>query len=220
MTRCKACGSEIEPFKEGIPFLLVVEGNDDKNFFRALSRHLHFENKFQFYSIDGRRSLAGSLKAIKPELLKYSITRIGICIDADSEASQTCEEAFKQAQTALRGAGLPAPNSPLEVVDDGNLMVSVMIMPDNAGPGMLETICNLSLEDKPEMECLARLFECLDRIGNNNYKRHEEKSRLAAFLAIQDKPSKSVGVAADIGYLDLSSEAFGQVREFLTGLAS
>ena len=205
------------------PRLLLVEGNDDNQFFRRLIERRHGVNEIQQTGIQiDRFAEAAKLSPFLANVIAPAIERsmlpvraIGIVRDAD----RSYGSAFQSVQGALRHANLPVPNAPLEnthgaLVSGDDISVVAYIMPDNSSPGDLESLCLDAVLSAPAMPCVSRYFDCLQSIGH--VPRQESKARLRAFLAAnRDDPTLLTGNALAAGVIPWNSPAFDDVHEFL-----
>lgn len=193
------------------PIQLLVEGGDQRGFFEALMVHLS-RTDIQVQDYGGvnefRSFLSGFVKARGFE----AVTSIGVVRDAESNA----QGAFQSIQDSLRRAGLDAPENPGERTA-GVPDVTVLILPDRARPGMLETVLWEAITDPAERRCVEEFLESMARSAGV-LASNVEKASIHAWLATRPKPNVSVGVAAKVGYWDLDHERLDQVREFLSGL--
>ena len=196
---------------------LLVEGNDEQNFFEAFAIHLNVED-VQIQVFDGRDNLRGFLAGLarSPDFRK--VRSIGVVRDADESA----DSAFQSVRDALRNAGLPAPDRPTERVGE-NPSVSVFVLPGGGdqgmgsqgmgSPGMLEALLCRTFAGTAVDRCIDTFFQCA--AAADIAIRHPDKARAHAWLATRPEPHVSVGVAAKKGYWDLEHEAFGEVLRTL-----
>jgi len=159
------------------PKLLLVEGNDEVNFFSALMTELNLEN-VQVRDVGGKSKFRTRLKAVKVDQGYKTVISVGIVGDADENPNG----AFDNICGALQSAGLPSPMAPLQSVAKDGLQVIVMILPDGKTPGMLEDLCLESVKETPAMLCVDEYFQCLgerlEQLPGNL-----AKARMRAFLA-------------------------------------
>ena len=205
------------------PRLLLVEGNDDSQFFRRLIERRHGVNEIRQTGIQiDRFAETAKLSAFLANVIAPALERsallvraIGIVRDADNSYGS----AFQSVQGALRHANLPVPNAPLEnahgALGNGNgISVVAYIMPDNSSPGDLESLCLEAVRDAPSVPCVDNYFECLKSVGN--VPRQESKARLRAFLASNAaNPTLRTGDAIAAGVIPWDSPAFDDVHKFL-----
>ena len=134
---------------------LLVEGNDQRNFFEAFSDHLSLDD-VQIQNFGGVDELRGFLLAlVNAPGFRETVQSVGIVRDAETFA----QAAFQSVQSSLSNAGLPVPNR-LEQRTVSSPAVTVLILPGNNRPGMLETLLCQSFVDTPE----EALHQCLFRL--------------------------------------------------------
>ena len=193
------------------PVQLIVEGNDQRNFFEALCKHVSYTD-IQVQNFGAVTELQDFLEGLVGEPGFREVTEsVGVVRDADESAS----DAFRSVQGALRNVGLSVPTAPEERTD-GRPAVSVLILPGGGRRGMLETLLCESLADEPVNQCIDEFFQCVGEASIKNM----DKARAFAYLTTRPEPRHSVGVAALRGQWDLEHAAFEPVRRFLEGLAN
>lgn len=194
---------------------LLVEGRDECNFFEAFIEHLSLEQvDIQIHDFGGVNGLRGFLRAIVTSSgFEKNVRSIGIVRDAETCA----ESAFQSVRSSLENAGLPLPAQP-GYPTDTSPKVTVLILPGDNRPGMLETLLCESFKDEPENRCIDDFLNCVTAIPEVSVDR-PYKARAHAFLATKPDPHVSVGVAAKNGYWDLDHPVLGDVRSFLTSIA-
>ena len=201
------------------PGLLLVEGPDDYHFFRQIVEHRDL-GEMEIIPYDGKDNLGSFLTGVLiPRLRSASVVKaIGVTRDADDDF----DRAFQSIGDSLRRAGLPVPSTPLTLAE-GSLYgdavwVAAYVMPDNASPGDLETLCLNAVSQSPAMPCVDRYFSCLQEIGL--LPGQESKARLRAFLSANpDNPNLLTGQAIAAGVIPWDSPAFGGIHQLLDMLA-
>jgi len=193
---------------------LLVEGNDQRNFFRAFISHLAIED-IQVWNFGGVRDLSRFLRAFVSEPgFRESVQSVGIVRDAEDSAAS----AFQSVQSSPKRVGLPAPERP-ETPSDGNPSVNVLILPGDDRPGMLETLLCETFAGTPQDDCINQFFECIADIRDAEAVRRPDKARVWAYLTTQPDPHHSVGFATMKGYWgDLEQPVFSGIRDFLKSL--
>ena len=193
------------------PKQLLVEGNDQRNFFESLIRTRSLPD-IQIQNYGGGDELRGFLPAFVKAPNFGSVVSLGVVRDAEGSAQAT----FQSIQDSLRNVNLPVPTKANER-QSGKPDVSVLILPDGSSPGMLETLLCRTFEGSEVDRCIDDFFECAQATSNapitNLY-----KARAFAYLTTKPNPHHSVGVAAQQGVWNLDHEAFDGVRDFLTAL--
>ncbi|MBM4048078.1 MAG: hypothetical protein FJ279_23500 [Planctomycetes bacterium] len=192
--------------------LLVVEGRDAEAFFNALLRHLGLAG-VQVQSFGGKDELPGFLKALRtPPSFVEQVASLGLVRDAETDPAA----AFQSVCSALRNAGLPAPQQPLMRTGE-RPQISVFILPNATTTGKLETICLQAVASHPAMPCVEEYFRCVRR-QTGRLPADMVKAQVHAFLASCPKPDLLLGQAAHAGYLPWDSPAFDHIKGFLCQL--
>ena len=186
------------------PRLLLVEGNDDRNFFNVMLKHCDRDD-IQVLSFDGVDNLRSYLPALVASPGWHQVVSLGIVRDAENDA----ESAKASVRGAVESAGLQ--------MDGSAPRVSLLVLPDGERPGMLETLLCDSFADSPINDCINEFLACSTERAGANVKRMA-KARAHAYLATREDPHVSVGVAAQKDYWDLDHPAFEQLRDFIAGL--
>ncbi len=106
------------------PKQLLVEGNDQRNFFEALIKNLSLPD-IQIQNYGGGDELRAFLPAFVKAPNFDSISSLGIVRDAERSAPS----AFQSVQGSLGKVSLPVP-SKTGARQSGNPDVSVLILPD------------------------------------------------------------------------------------------
>lgn len=191
---------------------LLVEGNDERNFFAAMLRHLNMDS-VQIQNFGGVNNLSNFLITFADlDDFFESVESVGIVRDAEISA----ESAFRSVQGALRNANMDVPDAP-GIKTGGAPSFSAFILPDNQADGMLETLLCRTFADTPLEDCVESFFACVGGETGEPLNR-PEKSRAHAYIATTPEPQVSVGVAAQRGYWNLDHPAFDDVKRFLQSL--
>ncbi len=197
--------------------LLIVEGIEDAVFFSALVHHLE-RTPIQI-------AYAGSKEKIRPFIISTLLNsnnfsrlrRLGIVRDADKSATNT----LRSLRGALADANLPAPSQPWEVAQEGQLSVSLAIMPDGSSQGNLEDLCLSSIGGSPESKCVDEYVGCRVSAGAHISDNGMAKSKVYTYLAVgknDAKPGLRLGEAAEAGVWDWGAPEFQKVVDFITNL--
>jgi len=193
--------------------LLLVEGNDQRNFFFAFLKHIGLEEYVQVMNFGG----VNELKDYLPPLVKMpgfrNVKSVGLVRDAEnSEAG-----ALQSVQSALQKVGLPVPPEVGAIAEGGHPLVGILILPGDGQPGMLETLINDTFSGTAIDKCIDVFFDCVEKSAAGSI-RNEHKARAFAFLATTENARHSVGVAAKRGDLNLQHGTFARLRDFLNRL--
>ena len=203
----------LEPQDVGASTQLLVEGNDQVNFFEALVKHLRI-NGIQIQNFGGVGELTPFVETLAAgQNFRTQVESVGIVRDAESKIAQS---AFQSVQSSLRRAALPVPER-MNQRFGNSPAVSVFILPDNQSSGMLETLLCKTLEGTQMGDCIDGFFECVTSSSGEGLRR-PDKSRAFAYISTLSQPNVSVGVAAKKRYWDLGHSAFGDIRDFLRSL--
>lgn len=195
------------------PKRLLVEGNDQRNFFEAFIEHLSLKD-IQVQNFGGVNDLRDFLLAfVNVNAPDYaSVKSVGIVRDAEKSG----ESAFQSVQGALRNADLSVPGKVGERTG-GKPGVSVLILPGEDKPGRLETLLCRTFEGTEVDRCIDDFFKCAEGLPNVSINK-PDKARAFAYLTTQPDPHHSVGVAAKNDVWDLDHEVFRETRDFLRAL--
>ena len=191
---------------------LLVEGNDQRNFFEAFIEHLSLDN-IQIQNFRGVNELRAFLLALaNAPGFREAVQSVGIVRDAEESAAG----AFQSVQDSLENAGLSMQNRP-EDRAGSSPAVTVLILPGDNRPGMLETLLCQSFVDTPEEACINAFFDCVQAIPAVSIS-NPDKARAYAYLTTKPNPHHSVGMAAKQSHWDLNHHVFNHVRQFLMAL--
>ena len=195
------------------PAQLLVEGTDPYHVFRTFCKSWRLSG-IEVRNFGGITELKGYLDGFVRTPGFSNVARVGIIRDAEKRA----DSAFLSVSGALKNAGLGVPERPGEP-SNSFPSISVLILPDGASPGNLESLLWESVRSDPEAPCIRDFLECLGTIDGVTITR-ADKARVNAYLSGKPHPSVSVGVAARKGYWNSGHNAFSEVRSFLTNLNS
>lgn len=195
------------------PYLLLVEGKDDKHFFCNIAEKMRAIENLQAEPLEGKSKLKDKISAFKNERgFETVVKRIGIVRDSDLD-----DDPFRSVCDALKEAGLTAPEEQLQL-SNGTPQVVVFILPGGDKPGNLEDLCLESVEDQDAMQCIDEYFRCLEARCNKDVlppDNKRSKAKLHAYLAAGAEPGKPIGIAVKKDYLAWDSAAFEKVRNFI-----
>ena len=141
------------------PHVLVVEGREEEMFFGALIKHLGLRN-IQIMGIGGKANLRRNLRALTLSPRFTEVISLGVVRDANDNPGA----AFQSVHDALQAVNLPVPERYLVPAGDSP-QVTVMILPEEGVPGMLEDLCLKSVAQDSATLCVAQYFQCLQQEG-------------------------------------------------------
>ena len=200
--------------------LLLVEGKDEENFFKAL-----FEKKnikaIQIIKCGGKDQFKDKIKAITKLPNFDEAESLAVMQDADRSA----DAAFESVCSILKKNGLPFPKKP-ETFSPGPAKAGfpkagVFIVPGGGKSGSLETLLLSTVEPKSLLECVDSFMDCAKKASESNgYKppKNMDKARCRAFLSSMERDTPSLGVAAQKGCWNLQSDKLQPVLRFLKEL--
>lgn len=201
------------------PFLLIVEGKDDKNFFEAFLNFLtdkqlnnSIKDRFDIFELEGKQNLTDKLRAIKNTPGFGNLVAIGIVLDSNSSPKST----FQSIQTALKKVQLPCPKKEIEREGE-KPRISVLLIPGIERRGELEDLCLESVSKDKAMKCLNRYFSCLRR-NKIPIAPKESKAKCLAFLASREDLAHDIGTAAKKSIWPFEHGAFSRVKKFILDL--
>jgi hypothetical protein len=191
--------------------LLAVEGNDEVNFFEVLLTKIGIFDNVDIRAIGGKDQFKVKLPAFRIATGFNSLEKIAIIRDADDNANNT----FKSVIGVLKSNGLKPPRKPGEFTG-GNPSVGVFIIPDNSSEGMLEDLCLETVQDHPAIKCVDTFINCTQDLSEPP--KNVAKARVQAYLAAKPTIAPSLGVGAQKGYWDFTSENLRPLIYFLEQL--
>jgi hypothetical protein len=192
--------------------LLLVEGQDAFQFFKALLRYLRLLDEIEIRNFGGVDDLAEYLRTLTATPGFSDVTSLGIIQDAELSLDTT----FQSVCNSLRKAGFSEPQQ-LAVPVIGKPNVSVFILPDCSNPGMLETLCLQAVSSDPVMSCIDQYLQCVQDLAGTEPS-NPSKAYLHTFLASRPEPGLLLGQAAHRNYLPWDSLAFNDVKQFIQTL--
>ena len=185
--------------------LVLAEGKHEVHFFEAIRDQLHYAD-IEVRSFEGINNLRGTLEALKGVEGFDRLVRLGIVRDAEGSGVQ----ALQSVQDALRDAGLGVPPQALQPAGQKPSVI-VLVNPHGQPNGRFDDVCSESVRETPVMRCVEEYINCLKSLGPGIPVR-EWKTRVHAFIAAQNRPDVSLGIAAKRGYFPLDHAAFAASR--------
>jgi len=200
-----------KPIELIAPKLLIGEGVEEQRFFQSFLKHLAIDD-VQVAQYAGKAGLGRFLRTLRGVSGFSSLVSLGITRDADDSATS----AFQSVCTSLKNAYLPAPDKP-GATGKGRPNVSVFVLPDGAGSGMLEDLCLSSVSNDTGMQCVDEFLTCV-REKTNRTPDNLSKARAHVWLASKPRAGLRLGEAAENGYWPWGNDAFDSLRSFLQAL--
>ncbi len=188
--------------------VLLVEGMDAFQFFKALLRHLNLLTEIEIRNFGGINQLV----FLETLMITDGFDRLNsfaIVRDAESNAIS----AFQTVSDLLSRVGLSVPEQPMAIAQ-GDPVVSVFILPDCVNSGMLETLLYQAIDDDPATSCIEELLQCLVEKGVA-LPTNMDKARVHTFLSSKSPPGLLIGQAAHRGFWPWENSTFDGLKEFL-----
>jgi len=188
--------------------VLLVEGMDAFQFFKALLHHLNLLSEIEIRNFGG----INQLDFLETLMITDGFDRLnslGIVRDAESNANS----AFQSVSDLLSRIGLSVPQQPMAIAQ-GNPVVSVFILPDCVNSGMLETLLYQAIGDDPATSCIEEHFQCLVEKGVA-LPTNMDKARVHTFLSSKSPPGLLIGQAAHKDFWPWENSTFDGLKEFL-----
>ncbi len=188
------------------PKLILVEGNDEYDFFRFLQ----LKEDIQIHAYEGKNQLRLELEAIKIVEGFDNLRRVAIVRDADSDPESALQSVLQQWANAFQTAK-PRVTSDLWFEDALGREWSVWLMPRPDLSGDLEELLWQAVAPSEHRSCINALMECLT-VADDTPFRTETKARLYSWLATQRDPIKELHVAfqSRSGIFNPDDEAFAR----------
>jgi|HubBroStandDraft_1064217.scaffolds.fasta_scaffold339752_2 hypothetical protein len=203
----------------GLPFTLrhevviLCEGAADQNFLKALMAQRGGFPPVDFIppseGISGRTGFGPGLRALVGSGVPFARLKGVLCI-ADSHDDPLATFQFVCEQ--IEKAGFPVPGQPLEVAPNtpDRPSVAVMLLPDEATPGALESLLGGQIEAEHDWitECVDAFLQCKQIAAHGWPPEKRAKARFGALVAATcyNDPSRAATYAfsraptvADIG---------------------
>ena len=164
------------------PRLLLVEGADDKEFFRKLAEHLGIRDRIYLVECEGKSNLVKYLIMILQDGHFAKRRHIGIVQDSDynTNAFDSVISALKKANRNSSKDKFSIPSKPL-VPSTELPYVSILPVPLDS-EGSLEDLVLATLQADPIMPCVDDYFACLTKGGVQIAPNRASKSKLNVFI--------------------------------------
>jgi hypothetical protein len=200
--------------------LLVGEGDRDTVFFTELCR-VNEITGFQFEHAKGIHRFPEFFAGYPGWTGFDSLRALTVVADNDADAGK----AFELVQRSLRGAGLPAPNRPLEWVKrDDTPKVTILQMPFDGGCsklGCLETLVLGAMRDAyPDAaRCADQLAACTQADKWTTQSSRDKFILRSVFSSIwEDNPNCGIAQCLQTGLVPLDHAVFQPLIELLKHL--
>ncbi|MGK3992200.1 DUF3226 domain-containing protein [Sorangium sp. So ce1024] len=207
--------------------LILVEGRDEEEFFRAMLRHLARDD-VQVKAYGGKPSLRTFIPTLVTQPRFPELDALIVVRDADHQPPGAgFQTAWNSVCGVLSSHQLVTPRAH-GAFQEGKPRVAIFIMPDGASDGMLEDLCCAGVSADPASPLVDRyllsLAEELKKLDEANDDRaacllrdphRRAKAWAHAFLSSRREPDKRVGEAAWLGFWPFDAPAFAPLMELL-----
>jgi hypothetical protein len=209
--------------------VLLVEGADDRRFFSGFLGTMGLRQDVQIVSYEGKGNLLRFLQATVVESsFRANVTSLGITRDADE---QGLERTLQSIRGILFRAGLSQSETSIEPTK-ADFNIQLFVLCNRSETGRLEEMILEAIEDDWRLSCIADYWNCI-QVENPNEETpslDENKSKLAIFLASQERPSIQSGYweaaddelrldyAVQHHYLNLKHPIYDSLRDFVNSL--
>lgn len=153
------------------------------------------------------------------KFINGNVENLLIIVDADENPENRFKELKKcLSESSNKNFNLPDKLNEISKEDNKKINVGVFLFPDCENKGSLETLCLKALKhDKREekMNCVKNYFECLEKNNvdiHNATENNKSKSKFRVFMAT---PNPDRYVDSVIDCIDLESDVFNKVVEFI-----
>ena len=208
--------------------ILLVEGEADKSFFKEVCKILKLHTKVEVAPPKGiggsHNNKEGVLNHLNKVLIKQvgdaEITRLAIIIDADSVVNgggYKC--AIDRVAKIVHPYGFTLVSNPVGGVifqhDDDLADFGLWVMPNNCDEGMLEDWIKDCVHPD-EKNLFAHAETVVDTLPQTKFKPiHISKAEVATWLAWQKKPGHGLYHAVEEQLIDINSELFKELSDWL-----
>lgn len=205
--------------------LVLCEGKEDKLVFEKIASVAGLSG-FVFEDYGGKDNLTNRLRVLKerPDFTKNQIRKIAITRDAD-DSHESAWQSLCSSTKAAFGIELVTPGQIQEMPGDvpgkdPAVGITGWILPGDGKPGMLETLCLLSISDLPAYRCLSEYVKCLE--SELPYKLHPKAQFHAWVVSHTDFKDKDYNIATAVkeDRFAWNHDAFDSLRTFLRSLVN
>ena len=189
--------------------LLIVEGNDEQNFFAELLKYIDIVD-VSIENVRGKDKFKSEINAILMSS-KYADSYTHLAVVGDAE--QNANSSFTKIKNILEGNGLSLPNRKNAFENKNGIKTGIFIMPGDFESGMLEDLC-MSAAKYKEKAALAKDF--VERASKmEEPPRITSKAEAMAYLSIMPVTVPNIGIGAKRGYWDFSCSEMSDIKSFL-----
>jgi hypothetical protein len=188
--------------------LLLVEDDRAVDFFKAYLAHLDWLDVTDILPIGSGDKFEKNLSFIIDKEIKNfkQLKSIGIVRDAKDDSVAI----FESIKHSLESNGFDAPTNQGRS-STGSPLTRIIILSNENGRGVLESLCIKALEGDPSLVCVHKFFDCLKEKGVSQDVSEVDKAKIHVYLA-SSLPAKSLGDLVSSGVLSLDNRVFETLR--------
>ena len=208
--------------KNNLPFVLLVEGNNDFHIVCSLCQHYGVKENFNIIPHVGVNEAITEFQICLKNPSAYR--KIGIIVDADNNIDGRWQQLMsilkKGGKYDCDNPGLPSSGLILQPKDEFDSTVGVWVMPDNTNKGMIEDFAlNMIEPTDPLLEKAETTLREIEQDGLQRYKDvHRSKAKIHTYLAWQDEPGKPIGQSITTKILNAESNTAKMFTDWLKRL--
>lgn len=196
------------------PYVLLVEGKDDRAFFHKLFEELGVTD-IQIFIYNGNGKLNKFLESFSRDRGFKKISRMGVVGDADNRAVYS----YNCAKRALNNSALPAHDDFGQFTTNPPLSVGIFMFPEEGEIGMLETLLLNTLRDDDVVLIEAKIYiEKLREVLADSFPRNVHKATYGVYSSGMKKYGANVETMAQKGYIDFDAQELDGIKEFIIDL--
>lgn len=215
---CPLCTSQFSYTRDKVysENTILVEGGDDEMLISALIQNRNLPiNSLTIEPKDGYSSILSRLTNMPSNSGFRNIKKLLVIADANSAGTQT---RFQEIVTKLDPANFSIPTSlgQLSSHVPNQKQVGIFLFPDNQYNGIVEDLCLKALTHPDKMHCIEEHIRCIRHKGLFATNAADlPKSKFHIYMSTSTKPTGSIGGATQSGDLDLNSNKFNLIVNFL-----
>ena len=202
-------------------YALLVEGNDDQDFFKAYCELIGIANvmvippkTLDTSTGDGWTNLIRNLPILLSQIKDGNVDKLGIILDSDYPPNNNggFDKKFHLVADKLTTFGYIIQDKPRHKLGeifthpDGLPSVGLWIMPDHQSNGMLEGFVENMVSDAAQISLLKHAEKSIDNLPTKLFDKalHLTKAKIFTWRAWQKRPGIPLNKALQDGILDRS----------------
>lgn len=202
-------------------YVLLVEGNDDQDFFRTYCELISIASvevtppkTLNASTGDGWSNLVKNLPILLNQIKAGDVDKLGIVLDADYPPNNngSFSKRYQLVTDELTKFGYSIPRKPNNNIGeifnhpDGLPSIGLWIMPDHKSDGMLEGFVESMISDAAQVGLLQHATQSIASLPSTLFNKslHLTKAKIFTWRAWQKRPGLSLSKALQDGILDRS----------------